>query len=120
MRQPYYLMRLLVCCALLAGNLHAQIATAPLTTQAWVAPNVVVTLDDSPSMEQECSPGGLCSYETNKFNDEPLVAGSVGSHSRGAWRVAKTRAAAAVGSCHTSWHQCKTCPELRTLLCWIL
>ena len=49
-----------------------------------------------------------------------LVAGSVGSHSRGAWRVAKTRAAAAVGSCHTSWHQCKTCPELRTLLCWIL
>ncbi len=77
MRQPYYLMRLLVCCALLAGNLHAQIATSPLTTQAWVAPNVVVTLDDSPSMEQECIPGGLCSYETNKFNDEPLVAGSV-------------------------------------------
>ena len=77
MHPRYYLMRLLLCCALLAGNLYAQIATSPLTTQAWVAPNVVITLDDSPSMEQECIPGSLCSYEANEFNDEPLVVGSV-------------------------------------------
>ena len=61
MRQPYYLMRLLVCCGLLAANSHAEIATSPLTSQSWVAPNVVVTLDDSASMREECIPSSRCS-----------------------------------------------------------
>ena len=60
MRQPYYLMRLLVCFSLLAANLHAEIATSPLTSQSWVAPNVVVTLDDSGSMHDECIPNRRC------------------------------------------------------------
>ena len=60
MHQPNYLTRLVVCCALLAANLHAELATSPLTTQSWVAPNVIVTLDDSPSMNEECIPSDLC------------------------------------------------------------
>ena len=71
MRPPCYPMRLFVCCALLAGNLHAEIATAPLTSQTWVAPNVVVTLDDSLSMNEECIPSALCTSNSG------LVLGSV-------------------------------------------
>lgn len=56
----YEWMRLTLCSLLLAGSLHAEIATSPLTTQTWVPPNVVVTLDDSGSMHDECIPSTRC------------------------------------------------------------
>lgn len=60
MHDRHCLLRLFICCAMLAGSLHAEIATAPLTSQSWVPPNVVVSLDDSGSMFDECIPGRLC------------------------------------------------------------
>ena len=62
MRPPKYLMRLFVCCALLAGSLHAEMARKPFTLQEWVAPNLVVTIDDSPSMNEECLPANQCNF----------------------------------------------------------
>ena len=60
MHPPKYLMRLFVCYVFLASSVYADIATQPQTSQSLVAPNLVVTLDDSGSMHDECVPGALC------------------------------------------------------------
>jgi type IV pilus assembly protein PilY1 len=58
--------------AVYLGEAAAQVATAPLLLQDGVAANLVVTIDDSASMAEECIPASLC-VDT----DNSLAIGSV-------------------------------------------
>ncbi len=50
----------LVLCWTLMGPVQAQISQLPLLAINGVAPNVVVTIDDSGSMMEECIPSDIC------------------------------------------------------------
>ena len=56
----------------LVDSALAQVATAPLLLQDGLAANVVVTIDDSTSMAEECIPSDLCIYIDRSVSNRPV------------------------------------------------
>lgn len=59
MRQRHILGSFALCLAIVT-SVQGEIAQSPLVSQTWVPPNLVVTLDDSGSMRDECIPAARC------------------------------------------------------------